>query len=108
MLDSWSFSRDSAGQKGMAEYIEREKSTTKITVPDKDLIQNWWRNKKLFRQAKVKRIHYHQTSFTTNVKEIYIVKKYKRRKKDLQNQPQTIKKMTKGTYISIITLNVKG
>ena len=31
-----------------------------------------------------------------------------RRKKDLQNQPQTIKKMAIGTYISIITLNVNG
>ena len=30
------------------------------------------------------------------------------RKKDLQNQPQTIKKMAIGTYISIITLNVNG
>ena len=29
-------------------------------------------------------------------------------KKDLQNQPQTIKKMAIGTYISIITLNVNG
>ena len=29
-----------------------------------------------------------------------MLKKYKRRKKDLQNQPQTIKKMTIGTYIS--------
>ena len=28
------------------------------------------------------------------------------KKKDLQNQPQTIKKMTIGTYISIITLTV--
>ena len=28
--------------------------------------------------------------------------------KDLQNQPLTIKKMTIGTYISIITLNVNG
>ena len=28
------------------------------------------------------------------------------KKKDLQNQPQTIKKMSIGTYISIITLNV--
>ena len=36
--------------------------------------------KKLFRQAKVKRIQYHQISFTTNVKGTYIVKKYKRRK----------------------------
>ena len=29
-------------------------------------------------------------------------------KKDQQNQPQTIKKMAIGTYISIITLNVNG
>ena len=36
MLKSWSFSRNSAGQKGMAGCIlsiERGKSTTKITVP---------------------------------------------------------------------------
>ena len=30
------------------------------------------------------------------------------KRKDLQNQPQTIKKMSIGTYISIITLNVNG
>ena len=30
------------------------------------------------------------------------------KKKDLQNQPQTIKKMAIGTDISIITLNVNG
>ena len=29
-------------------------------------------------------------------------------KKDLQSQPQTIKKMAIGTYISVITLNVNG
>ena len=29
-----------------------------------------------------------------------------KKKKDLQSQPQTIKKMTIGTYVSIITLNV--
>ena len=37
--------------------------------------------KQLFREAKVKRIQYHQTSFITNVKGTSIVKKYKRRKK---------------------------
>ena len=42
------------------------------------------------------------------VKGTYIVKKYKRRKKDLQNQSQTINKMAIGTYISITTLNVNG
>ena len=30
------------------------------------------------------------------------------KKKDLQNQPQTIKKMAIGIYISIITFNVNG
>ena len=30
------------------------------------------------------------------------------KKKDLQNQPQTIEKIAIGTYISIITLNVNG
>ena len=30
------------------------------------------------------------------------------KEKDLQNQPQTVKKMAIGTYISIITLNVNG
>ena len=30
------------------------------------------------------------------------------KKKDLQNQLQTIKKMAIGTYISIIALNVNG
>ena len=44
-------------------------------------------NKKLFRQAKVKRIQYHQTSFTINVKGIYTVKKYKRRKRSTESTP---------------------
>ena len=66
---------------------------------------NWWRNQKLFRQPKVKRIQYYQTSFTTNVKGTYMVKKYEK-EKDVQNQPQTIKKMAIGTYTSIITLHV--
>ena len=34
--------------------------------------------------------------------------KIQEKKKDLQNQPQTMKKMAKGTYISIITLNGNG
>ena len=82
-----------------------EKSTTKIAIPGKDLIQNWWRNKKLSRQAEVKRIQYHQTSFTTMLKGL-IQSRNTEEEKDLQNQPQTIKKMAIGTYISIITLNV--
>ena len=52
-----------------------EKSTSKITVLNRDLIQNWWRNKKLYRKPKVKRTQYHQTSFTANVNGTCIVKK---------------------------------
>ena len=63
-----------------------------IIVPSKDLIQIDGEIKKFFKQAKVKRIQYHQTSFTTNVKGTSIDKKYKRRKIYIQNQPQTIKK----------------
>ena len=70
----------------------KEKSTTKITVPRKDLIQNWWRNQKLFRQAKVKRIQNHQTSFTTNIKRTDIVKKYKRRKRIYKINPKQLRK----------------
>ena len=42
---------------------------------------------KFFRQAKVKRIQHHETSFTTNVKGTYIVKEYKRRKKIYKINP---------------------
>ena len=70
--------------------MEKEKSTTKIIVPGKDLIQNWWRNQKLFKQAKVKRIQYHQISFTTNAKGTYIVKKYK--KKIYKIHPKPLRK----------------
>ena len=42
------------------------------------------------------------------LKGLNIDKKIQEKKKDLQNQPQTIKKMAIGTYISMITLNVSG
>ena len=42
------------------------------------------------------------------LKGAYIVKKNKRRKQNLQNQSQAIKKMATGTYISIITINING
>ena len=64
----------------------------KPRLPSKDVIQNWWRNQKLCRQAKVKRIQYHQTSFTTNIKGIYIVKKYKRRKWSTKSNPKQLRK----------------
>ena len=71
---------------------EKEKYTTKTTVPRKDLIQDLWRNKKLFRQAEVKRTQYHWTSFTTNIKGTYIAKKYKWRKKTYKINPKQLRK----------------
>ena len=61
---------------------------------------------KVFQTNKVKKIQYHQTSFTTNVNGTYIVKKYRRRKKSYKIKLRTIKKMAIGTHISIITLNI--
>ena len=53
-----------------------EKSTTKITVPGARISFKIDGEIKSFSdKQKVKRIQYHQTSFTTNVKETYIVKK---------------------------------
>ena len=51
------FGRNSAGQKGVAQYIlsdEREKSTTKNNLHSKVLFQICWRDQKLYRQAKLK------------------------------------------------------
>ena len=66
------------------------------------------RNQKVFRQAKVKRLQYHQTSCTSKVEGTYIVKKYKRRKTIYKIKAQTIKKMAIRTNISLIILNVNG
>ena len=79
----------------MAGYIlsdEREKPTTKIALPSKDLIQIRWRSQKLFRQAKAKRIQHHQTSFTTNAKEISLSGKHKRRKRPTKTNPKQLRK----------------
>ena len=38
----------------MADYIyttEKQKPKIKITLPSKDLIENWWQNQKPYRQA---------------------------------------------------------
>ena len=78
-----------------------------ITLPGKDLIQIRWKNQKLYRQAKAKRIQHHQTSSTTNAKGASLSGKQEK-KRTYENKPQTIKKEVIGTYISITTLNVNG
>ena len=108
---SWFFSRNPTSQKGMAWYIqsdEMEEPTTKNITLRKTFIQIWWRNQKLSRQAKVKRIQHHQTNFTTNAKGTFLDRKHKRRERPEQNTPETIKKMAIGSYISIINLHVNG
>ena len=42
------------------------------------------------------------------LKGVIYSQKIQQKEKDLQNQPQTIKKMAIGTYILIITLKVNG
>ena len=93
---SWLLNRNSTSQKGMAWYIqsdEREEPTTKNTLPSMTLLQIWWRNQKLSRQAKVKRIQHHQTSFTTNAKGISLGRIQEKEKPDLQKiNPEQLRK----------------
>ena len=42
----------------------------------------------IYRQAKVKRIQYNQTSFTTNAKGTSLDRKHKRRKRPTENNPK--------------------
>jgi len=68
----WFFYRNSKVRRER-HYIfkdETEEPTTKNILPSKTLVQIWWRNQKLFRQAKVKKIQHHPTSFTENAKEL--------------------------------------
>ena len=74
----------------------------------KILIQIWWRNQNLPRQAKVKRIQHHQNNFLTNTKGTSLCRKHKKRNRSTQDKPRTIKKMVIGSSISIIILNVNG
>ena len=69
---------------------------------------SWWRNQKLYRQAKFNRIQHHQTSLATNTKGTYIASKHKRKERPMKTNPPKIKKMPIGTYVSIITLNING
>ena len=76
------------------------------TLASKTLFQIGWRDQKLSKQAKVKRIQHHRTSFIMNAKGTSLGRKHKRRKRPTQNKPQTIKKMLIEPYISKITLIV--
>ena len=47
---------------------------------------------KSYRQAKVKRMQYHKTSFSANGKGTYIVRKYKRRKRSTKTNSKQLRK----------------
>ena len=50
--------------------MEREKSTTKITVPGKDLFQNWWRNQKISEKQKLRELKNIHTETNNTITEI--------------------------------------
>ena len=70
-----------------------------MTLPSKDLMQIQWRNQKLFRQAKAKRIQHHQASFTTNAKETSLGRKHKRRKRPTKTNPKQLRKGNRHIHI---------
>ena len=82
---------------------------TKNTLSSKTLIQIWWRNQKVYRQAKVKRIQQHQISFPTNTKGTSLGRKQKKKKRPTENKPKTIKKMVIWSFdnYQIIKLIIK-
>ena len=43
--------------------IKGKNQQLRITLPSRTLLQTWWKDQKLSRQSKVKRIHHCQTSF---------------------------------------------
>ena len=78
------FSRNIAGQKERERYMqsnERVKSIAKITLLRKDLIQDWWRKQKLYRQTTLQ-----QTSFTTNAKWTSIGREHEKERHTKQAQ----------------------
>ena len=72
--------------------LKRKNLQPRFLYPARILFKINGEIKKFLRQAKVKRIQYFQTSFTTNIKGTYIVKKYKRRKKIYKISPKQLRK----------------
>ena len=71
------------------------KQTNKKRIHSKALIQIRWRNQKLYKQAKAKRIQHHQTSFTTITKGNSLGNKHKRREQKRNKRKRTVKRKTK-------------
>jgi len=67
---------------------KKKKTTTKITLQSKDLVQIQWRNQKLYTLAKVKKIQHQQTSFTIIAKGTSLGREHKRRKTPTNANPK--------------------
>ena len=74
------------------------KTITKNMLNSKAHVQLWWKNQKLYRQAKAKRIWYHQKSFTTNAEGTSLGRKEKATTRN--------KKITKWK-ISLVKANIQ-
>ena len=88
-----SFSRESSD----AEIEPRSSALQADTLPSKPPGKLSDMTKKSNREAKVKRIQHHQTSFITNAKGTSPDTKHKRRKRPTQHKPKAIKKMAIGS-----------
>ena len=81
----------------MERYIwgdEEEETKTKNTLPSKALIHIWWRDQKLYRQAKAKRVKHLQTSPISTTKGTSLSRKGKAtiRNKNITNEKNSLAK----------------
>ena len=77
-----------------------EKSKPRLLYPAKISFKIDGEIKSFSDKQKLKRIQYHQTGFTTNVKVIDIVKKYKRRKRIYKSTPNNQENGNRNIYIN--------
>ena len=104
MPNSWSFSRNSAGQKGMTGYIYSTEWLYLARISFKiDGEINSFSDKEKLREFSTTKPALQQM-----LNGLIYSQEIQEKIKDLQNQPQRIKKMSIGTYISIITWNRNG
>ena len=64
----WKFTTLRFVYRGFTVFKVMREPITKNTLLSKALIQIWWKNQKLYRQAKARRIQHHKTSFGANAK----------------------------------------
>ena len=74
---------------------------TKITLPSKDIIQIWWRNQKLYRQAKAEKEH-HKLALQQMLKELLQVgtTREAKRKRPTKANPKQLRKSKRNIQIN--------